>query len=102
MKKAINMIARDSCFPNTFNFRTRGVEKSDDCSINPEILPISVLSAIETTTPRPCPCVTKVPAKTIFNRSARGISTSATTSLVFLIESDSPVRADSSTCKFFT
>ena len=81
--------------------RVRGVERSVASEMSHAMRPISVLSPVAQTTPSARPYVTSVPAKARLRRSARMVS-SATTSPCFSTGTDSPVRADSSTCKLRT
>ena len=64
------------------------------------IMPISVCSAVDVTTPFARPRVTSVPLNTILTRSAIGAFTSMISSARFTTAALSPVSADSSTCRF--
>ena len=76
----------------------RGVRRTSTPSIMPAMRPISVAGPVATTTPPPRPYVTAVPAKAMFRRSPRAVSSGrALTS--FSTGNDSPVSAASSACR---
>ena len=65
----------------------------------PAIRPISVAAPVAVTTKRPAPRATVVPASSEVCRSASGASAGSGGAARLLVASDSPVSADSSTCR---
>mmetsp|Transcript_21048 Transcript_21048/g.34760 ORF Transcript_21048/g.34760 Transcript_21048/m.34760 type:complete len:526 (+) Transcript_21048:1660-3237(+) len=70
------------------------------CRTSPTIFPASVERPVATTTATPRPEVTTVRANTMLQRAERGVDEVQRVSAVLGAGADSPVRLDSSTCKF--
>ena len=87
--------------PNDSSFNSRGVFGVFASEISLAIRPSCVLIPVSTTTPTARPVATVVPMYIMFRRSARSVFLSIELRC-FVIGSDSPVRADSSTRHWYT
>ncbi len=96
---ATTRVPQISRWPNSSSRLSSGVASSSASSTREEMRPSSVRIPVATTTPSPAPRVTAVPLNTTLDRSASGAS-SSTGSTRLATGTDSPVSADSLTCRF--
>ena len=87
-------------FPSLSSLSSSGVLDSCSLPMMLAILPTSVSMLVAVTTPTPRPYVTRVDMNAELFRSPREVSSSCTSSASLLEGTDSPVREDSSTCRF--
>ena len=87
---------RERTWETSFIFRWRGVSPWAWSRRRPAIFPISVSIPVAVTTALARPTVTTVPARTMFRRSAKGVSGGSPPPLRLWTGRDSPVMADSS------
>ncbi len=97
MNAMMQTAASASMWPILSRFFCSGVGPDFTVPSRPAIVPNSVFMPVSATTAVPRPCVTDVPANTMFFLSPTGRFSSFRTPVVFDTGTDSPVRGDSST-----